>query len=200
MPGPNISRYLAPQNYSTFYRLVHNYSETILRPCASIAMYADQMIRALNRLPANEQMAAVPVRRAASELHALAIEMSDAVRLFFFPHPLTDFPTLADFDVYYQARWSPFGGDDWDDLLAEFMVMIAPRLEQLSELIGVLELVPHFASEGIAPENGMTVNSAVERSVAQIKLAHHKLTVFLQPEEYDHFVRNPEYFRIKYGF
>lgn len=200
MPGPNIARYLAPQNYSTFYRLVHNYSETILRPCASIAMYADQMIRVLNQLPVTEQMAAVPPRRAATELQNLAQETSDAVRSYFFPRSPNECATLAEFDAFYQARWSPFSGADWDVLLDEFLVLLAPYGLRFASALAQLEQMPQFAQDVAPGSSKETANSILQRCVGQIRLAQQKLTIFSQPEEYDHFVRDPEYFRTKYGF
>lgn len=200
MPGPNIARYLAPQNYSTFYRLVHNYSETILRPCASIAMYADQIIRVLNQLPVTEQMAAVPPRRAATELQNLAQETSDAVRAYFFPRSPNECASLAEFDAYYQARWSPFSGADWDVLLDDFLALLIPYGVGFENALVQLEQIPQFTQDVESGISKATVNSILHRCIGQIRLAQQKLTIFSQPEEFDHFVRDPEYFRTKYGF
>ncbi len=200
MPGPIISKYLEPQNYSTFYRLAHNYCETMLLPCTSISVYADMLVRLLNRLPVTAQMSAVPARRTASDLHSLATTLNDEIRLFFFPCTMGDFAVLAEFDAFYQQRWQPFDGETWDTLLAAFNAMMQPHMQHIRVLIQALEEVPLLDDSTQQTPEGDLPRHSLARLVRQIQQAQQKLAVFLQPEEYDIYVRSPEHLHAKYGW
>jgi hypothetical protein len=151
MPGPKTVEFLTPNNYETFYKLVHELSERALLALTGISTRA-QVLKKLHEMTAistfADQEAAHAAENVAFHLCEFAQMSVQETRQFFWPRPASD----EDFHQVNQARWSPYDAQAWDAFFAEFVSFMEPRLQTLAMFIHRLKTAEELSGVAVRPD------------------------------------------------
>jgi len=151
MPGPKTTEFLAPNDYETFYQLVHELSERALLALTGISTRA-QVLKKLHEMTAldtfENQSAAQAAKNAAFHLGEFAQISVQETRQFFWPRLASD----EDFHQVNQQRWTPFDAQAWDAFFAEFVLFMQPRLQTVAMFIHRLKTAEDLGGVAVRPD------------------------------------------------
>lgn len=142
MPGPTITRLLAPNTYEAFYRLAHIYAEDLLSQAAAIAMSAQLAARMLDELPSMPA-----VEQAFHSFRDVSLTLQETINSAFWPRiPLKTLSTgetlYVPLEIINRERWAPFDGAAWEQFFAALLTEVKPHISHLKERLATLLLPP----------------------------------------------------------